>query len=279
MIQADYHMHTSFSTDSLASVESMIEAAISNGLKYCCITDHMDYDYPSHQTLPSGKKEFELNPEAYFTALTHYKEIYKKQIDIGIGIELGLRNEPQQKEKTKSYYQKLLSLYPFDFCIGSTHVLNYIDPYESEYWRDKPEQEALNDYFLSNFENINFYNDFQVYGHFDYIVRYFPSGIRNYLLEDYLDIIDLGLKKGIEKGIGIECNTSGYAHGLSNPHPKLELLKRYRKLGGEIITIGSDAHSPKQVARNFKQAEELLKEAGFRYYTLFHEKESKFIPF
>ncbi len=195
MIQADYHMHTSFSTDSLASVESMIEAAISNGLKYCCITDHMDYDYPSHQTLPSGKKEFELNPEAYFTALTHYKEIYKKQIDIGIGIELGLRNEPQQKEKTKSYYQKLLSLYPFDFCIGSTHVLNYIDPYESEYWRDKPEQEALNDYFLSNFENINFYNDFQVYGHFDYIVRYFPSGIRNYLLEDYLDIIDLGLKK------------------------------------------------------------------------------------
>ena len=67
-----------------------------------------------------------------------------------------------------------------------------------------------------------------------------------------MDIIDLGLKKGIEKGIGIECNTSGYAHGLSNPHPKLELLKRYRKLGGE---------------------------AGFRYYTLFHEKESKFIPF
>lgn len=273
MIQADYHMHTSFSTDSHATIPSMIEAAIRHGLKRCCITDHMDYDYPSAKK----EKEFELNPEEYFASLIHYRAVYQKQIVVEIGMELGLRNEPKQKEKTKAYYEKLLSSYPLDFCIGSTHVLEFMDPYEAKYWNQKTEKEALNDYFLANFENADFYDGFQVYGHFDYIVRYFPSGTRTYSVADYLDVIDLGLKKCIEKGIGIECNTSGYAHGLSQPHPKLELLKRYKELGGEIITIGSDAHCPEQVARNLKQAEELLKEAGFRYYTLFHEKKEEFI--
>lgn len=280
MLQADYHMHTMFSTDSKASPSAMVEAAIARGLSYCCITDHMDYCYPSSkpENLQTGLREFEFLPDDYFDTLLQCREAYKNQITLCIGVELGLRNEPDKKEEIRSFYQKLLSDYPFDFCIGSTHVLDGFDPYEPDFWNNRTAEEGLKANFASIAENANYYEGFQVYGHLDYIIRYLPDGKRTYLPADYQDFIDLGLKRLIEKGIGIECNTSGYRHGLSGPHPQTELLKRYRELGGELLTIGSDAHCPEQVAQDFYAAEALLLELGFRYYTVFQKKKPEFLP-
>ena len=78
--------------------------------------------------------------------------------------------------------------------------------------------------------------------------------------------------------MALECNTAGYKYGLGHPHPQEEILKRYRELGGELLTIGSDGHAPEQLAFDFPKIPGLLKDCGFRYYTVFHERKPEFYP-
>ena len=49
-------------------------------------------------------------------------------------------------------------------------------------------------------------------------------------------------------------------------------------MGGELITVGSDAHTPEYLGYGFEQARELLKSCGFRYYTVFHHRKAEMIP-
>jgi histidinol-phosphatase (PHP family) len=82
----------------------------------------------------------------------------------------------------------------------------------------------------------------------------------------------------IEHGKGLECNTGGLRYGLSQPNPSRRILKRYRELGGEIITIGSDAHTPDYLGYGFQECRRFLLRCGFRYYTVFHGRKPEFIP-
>ncbi|NLM50722.1 MAG: histidinol phosphate phosphatase, partial [Clostridiaceae bacterium] len=90
-------------------------------------------------------------------------------------------------------------------------------------------------------------------------------------------ILDKVLKTAIEKGRGIELNLSGLRQGLGEPLPKIEVLKRYKELGGEIITLGSDAHYPGHVGANLEDGFEILKEAGFKYFTVYENRKPQFI--
>ena len=125
-------------------------------------------------------------------------------------------------------------------------------------------------------ENIKKFSNFDVYGHLDYVVRYGPNKDKEYTYEKYKDILDSILKLLIEKGKGIEINTGGVKSGLKELHPCTSIVKRYRELGGEIITIGSDAHTPEHIASHFNRAEEVLKECGFKYYTIFEKRVAEF---
>lgn len=273
MIKSDYHVHSSFSTDSEAPLDDIINKSISIGFERICITDHMDREYPSEEY------PFEIDLPEYAAAINDAREKYKNKIKVLFGIELGLRNEPDTKLRIKSYYDELLSKYNFDFIIGSTHVLFNEDPYNKSFWDNRTSRQTLNDYFQSIIDNVNYYNYFNVYGHLDYIVRYIPEKEKDYIFNEYSDLIDIMLKTIISRGIGIELNTSGYRYGLPNPHPKKELLTRYLELGGEIITIGSDAHKLKDIAYGFKRTEELLTSLGYRYYTVFEGQRAIFIKF
>ena len=272
MIISDFHTHTWFSTDSKADPESMILHAISLNLKKYCFTDHMDYQYP-HPSFGS----FTFDTAEYFLTLTKLKERYANQIEILIGIELGLRNEPDIKQDIYSQYKTLTSQYPFDFVLGSTHVLEHYDPYYKEFWTERSAFDGISAYFESITHNAKFYDMFQICGHLDYIVRYIPDAKKEYDVSDYKDVIDEMLKTIIENGKGIECNTSGYKYGLAVPHPKIEILKRYRELGGELITIGSDAHKTEHIAYEFQKAHKILKELGFSYYTVYKNCKPEFI--
>ena len=96
---------------------------------------------------------------------------------------------------------------------------------------------------------------------------------------DYYDVFKELLQVIIDKGKGIEVNTGSLYKGFAYPHPHQTVLKMYRELGGEIITIGSDAHVPQYVGYGFEQAEALLKQCGFRYYTLFEKGKPQQIAF
>ena len=118
-----------------------------------------------------------------------------------------------------------------------------------------------------------------MYGHLDYVVRYGPEKDRGYCYETYSDLFDRILELLLEKGKGLELNTGGISDGMRDVHPCREVLRRYRQKGGEIITIGSDAHDPAEIAAHFHRAEEVLQECGFRYYTVFENRQPEFKRF
>ena len=264
MIKADYHVHSSFSSDSQTPMEEMIERAIQLGLQRLCFTDHMDFDYPH-----KGDIIFVFDPDAYVSKLQQLKEQYSKQIEILTGVELGLQPMPHVIE----YYHSLRQKYSFDYAIGSTHVLDYADPYLPEFWEHRTKEDTLRAYFQSIINHCKLFgNYFNCYGHLDYIIRYVPTedGRKaDYYYEDNADLLDEALKTIIHYGKGIEINTSGYKYGLGYAHPKVAILKRYLELGGEIITVGSDAHKPEHLCYDFHLVPELLKGLGYTYYTTF----------
>lgn len=268
MIRSDFHTHTAFSTDSKATPESMIEGAIAKGLRTLCITDHMDYDYPGEPG------EFVFEPTHYFDTFTRLKEIYRGKIDLRIGIELGLRNEPELYEQMRNRYNDLLRSYPFDFVIGSTHCLQNTDPYYRDYWEQGNEDGVLR-YFEANLFNATEYDGFQVFGHLDYVLRYMPDGgkVSEAL---YKEVLHETLRALIARGKGIEVNTNSLRNGLIDPHPGLFALKEYLALGGEILTIGSDAHKPEHLAYEFERTAALLQSLGYRYYTTFEKQRPSF---
>lgn len=262
---SDFHMHTNFSGDCETSAETMIEKAISLGMKQICITDHYDYDYPDEPEL------FLVAFQEYFEKLTDLKEHYSQKIDMRIGIELGL--QPHIAEHLKD----ITSKYPFDFIIGSSHVVDKNDPYYPSFFEGKNENDAYRRYFETIAENLNVFDDVDVYGHIDYIVRYGPNKNKFYSYKEYSDILDEVLKSCISHNCGIELNTGGLAYGLGHPNPHEDIIKRYRQLGGEIITVGADAHTPERIGYEFSIAEEILKNCEFKYYCIYKNRTPEFI--
>ena len=264
----DTHMHCHFSGDSDAHPEDMINAALNKNLSGICFTDHMDLDYPKH---PSEKTDFTLDLESYHSSISKLIAKYQNIFNILFGIELGLQPHIANENS------KIANSYPFDFIIGSSHVVHKIDPYYPEYYKDKTEDEAYQEYFESILENIESFSDFDVYGHIDYVVRYGPNRNQFYSYQKFSDIIDEILCRLISKGKGIEINTGGFKYGLDHPNPTEDIIKRYRQLGGEIITIGADSHKPEHVAYDFDKVPAILKEAGFEYFTVFKNRKPEFI--
>lgn len=288
MIISDFHTHSSNSGDSDTKMQFQIESAINKGIKHLCITEHMDIDYPAP---PKGHEsefcDFFLNYDPY---KKEFDEMYKKYCESSSGlsdnstssmalsyfnlyhgVELGL--QPQVADKNREFVKGK----NFDFIIGSCHLVDGEDPYYPEYYIDKIEDDVFRNYFKYIYENISAFDDFDVLGHLDYIVRYGVAKDKNYSYIKYADEIDTILKWLIEKGKGIEINTGGIRNGLKYPNPCPDILRRYIELHGEIITVGSDAHEPDIIANNFDVAEAILKDVGFKYYTIFKGRKPEFI--
>ena len=106
-------------------------------------------------------------------------------------------------------------------------------------------------------------------GHLDYIVRYANFEDSAFYYNDYTTLLDELFKYIISKEMSFEINTSTY---LKQPLDK-KLLIRYKELGGELITLGSDAHAPDRIAKNFKIYADIIKDCGFKY--IHHYKDGK----
>lgn len=283
MIYADFHSHSKHSTDGKSSLEENILAAIDKGIKILCATEHTDYN--NHNCdLPSFIKDnpdfppemrashFVCDTDSYLKNYLELREKYKARIDLRFGMELGLQPD------LGDYYKEFAKKYPFDFLIGSSHEAGLIDPYYPEYTKGRTLLEAYRFYFDT--ERIcakACVDGFDVYGHLDYALRYHCPADFEFRYEEYADILDELLLFLIQNGKGIEINTKGFSYFGTEPNPRLSILKQYRKFGGEIITIGSDAHHCSELRRDFDRAEEILKQCGFDYYTVFKNRKPKFI--
>lgn len=269
MITSDYHVHSSFSTDSDSPPGEVADAALGRQMTNLCFTDHMDCEWPEDPGL------FIFDVKEYFDVLLKLQDEYKGKLDLRIGMELGLRNEHDIYPLLVDRYKDLTE-YPFDFIIGSTHVFDYGDPYYTKFWEDKDPYAVIKEYYEATLFNAVNYQTYDVYGHIDYITRYMPDGF-HYEQSRFMDIIEAILKAIISSGHGIEINTSSLSKGFKDTNPNASVIKLYRELGGEIITVGSDSHSPETLCAHFDTAGQILKDCGFRYYTVFKSRKPEFI--
>lgn len=263
-MRADVHMHCGFSNDSETRPEDMVESAIAKGLSIICFTDHYDKD-----NLDWGDEAI-FDVESYFQKMIELQEEYRDQIDIRIGAEIGM--QPYLAE----YYQDFMAQHPFDFVIGSVHSVLEHDV-ALDFFQKHSDPEGYKIYFEEMLQDVQKIKSYDVLGHLDYIVRYSNQGSKGFDLNDYMDIIEEILKQVIAHGKGIEMNMSGLKYGLGAPHPQPEIIKRYRELGGEIITVGADGHIPEHIAYDYHLADDILKSCGFKYYTEFKGRKPLFV--
>ena len=227
---------------------------------------HHDIDYPKEPDEPDFLIDF---PE-YFKKINALKKEYEAKISVLSGIELGLQSHVAKENAA------VLRENDFDFVIGSVHAVDGMDPYYGVYFEGRSLKESLTRYFEATLENVKAFADFDVLGHIDYMVRYAPAGGDGYDPDEYMEVIDEIFKIIIPRGQGIEINTSGFKAGLGFANPHDRIVKRYKELGGEIITTGADAHSPEYVGYRFKDAAGILLENGFTHYTVFKGRSAFF---
>ena len=266
-IRHDYHLHSDFSGDSETPAAAMAERAASLGLEGMCFTEHEDPDAPVTDI------DFTVDFERYFSTVQKLRDEYRGRLNICIGMEFGIL--PQVADMLPS----LACRYPFDFIIASCHFVGGKDPYYPAFFEGRSEEDCYRQYFHEQYKSLKLFSDYDTLGHMDYVVRYGPNRNQFYSYETYADCIDPILRHIIENGKCLEVNTGGLKYGLGEPNPSTEILKRYRELGGELISVGSDAHAPQHLCYDFGRAEKILTELGFRYYTVFEHRIPRQIRF
>ncbi|MCI8270287.1 MAG: histidinol-phosphatase HisJ family protein [Lachnospiraceae bacterium] len=262
----DTHIHTSFSGDCTTPARIQIERCLSLGMQELCITDHHDY------ATGMAEEIFLLDFPSYLSQLHSLQEEYSGRIRIGIGLELGLQIRIQD------YLERLARSLDVDYIIGSCHFIDQMDPYYPSFFQGRTERAAYERFFEVSLKRIQTLSCFDSFGHLDYVVRYGPATNQNYSFSAYQDYIDPILKTLIEKEIALECNTAGFKYGLGHPNPTEDILRRYHQLGGERITLGSDAHTPEYIGHAFDRAKSILIDCGFRYLTVYRQRKPQWIP-
>lgn len=255
MRSIDYHMHTRFSGDSEAIPREHVIQAINLGLDEICFTDHRDFEYPID--------DFDLDIETYYQTIMALKEEFSDKIKIKWGIEIGLDMNHQAK------INELISQYPFDFVIGSIHVINHTEFYYGEFFKGLTKEAAHRYFFEETLRCVQNFDCFNVLGHLDYIMRYGPYDDKRVNHAKYQLIIDEIFKTLIAKNKGIEVNTSGYALNGNCGFPNFEQVKRYYELGGRIITIGTDSHTSDRVGSHVSEVKTELEKIGFNDVSTF----------
>lgn len=290
--------HSQFSFDGWrSSVEGCARAALSKGLSGVAFTDHCDFFIPAaklqsgnvvSETFDVAQQQAEIDRVQVLLDLeagSRPKETGVRSEEAGVipeeagyatdagrglkilkGIEIGMH------ENHREDIRKVLAENSFDQVIASVHYLDGVDPYYGEYYLDKDWKRAYGMYLETIYKEMVWLEDFDIMGHYDYIVRYapYPESCMRYL--DFSDIFDEMLTYIIHEGKALEINTKSYQdHKGRLVTLDKDVLRRYRELGGEIISLGSDSHVPDQAGNNFQHFAEVLRSLGFRW-TAHYEK-------
>ena len=267
MFYADQHMHSSVSFDSHTDRVDMAEAAVRAGLSALCFTDHYDvvdedgHFHPDYDWRPARRQQAEA------------RAAFGDQIVLGYGVEVG--NAPEDFAAAEGVIQEP----GLDLVIASIHngsaALDHIDYYCASY--DSPDlcRQHLEDYFQSLLQLAQ-WGKFDVLGHLPYPLRYMRDRDHQHVgLTPYQDVIREILRRTVQAGRGIEVNTCLY-------HPRsaadyADILTAFHELGGEIVTVGADAHNPGNVGHAISDGYQLLRECGFRYVAHFVGRTPQFL--
>jgi histidinol-phosphatase (PHP family) len=262
MITTDYHMHSRFSHDGKASVDEMCEAAAAWGLTEICFTEHFDFD--------PGEPRLDL--DAYTAAVAAARVRFAGRLTIRLGVEFDFRRAygPQVGE--------VVGRLPADFLIGSVHTVAGYRLYRLR--KGVPAgfdaRAVLAEYF-AEVEALASSGWCDALGHFDYLYKQVP-GIFGPLRDGaYWQKVEGILRRCRNWGVAIEVNTHHTLQGCAMA-ADVEILRRYHAMGGRLVTVGSDAHRPGDVAHDFASAEAALRQAGFDHVCGYEQGRLYFVP-
>jgi len=265
MTLIDCHNHSNYSFDAEFSVEVMCGVAQQKGLDVFAITDHCDVNYTDNPEI--------MQDIAKSIAEVHSLKNKFPNIKLIAGVELG---QPLQNSDRAS---QALSLEGLDFVIGSLHNAKGNEDFYDVAFSEKSNAEIialLETYYLET-QAMASSCDFDVLGHLTYPFRYLHRAMNNQIqaaacANSCDEIIFEALKTIVSNGKGIEINTSGLKDAIRLTLPSEKYLKMYYQLGGEILSVGSDAHKPEFVGFGIAEGIVLARSIGFKYLTYFEKR-------
>lgn len=256
----DYHTHTNHSWDCRIPMAEMIRAALDVGLQEIAFTDHFDQ-------FDENLRRPKYNPAVYFETLNVCRaEFESGGIKIRAGVEVG---EPHL---FGDIVRPVIEGYPYDVVLGSLHFIEGMSMSDATFFNKYPVKEAMKRYFGEMVQMI-YVGGFDILSHLDFPKRRAYKIYGNFDLRDFETEVREVWQACIETGIGIEINTAGLRHDVNQTHPTVEALTWYREMGGEILTIGSDAHRPNDIGAGTNTALEIAMLAGFDSVTCFEQRQ------
>ncbi len=250
MIPFDAHVHSHFSYDAdpAATLDAVCESAIAKGITHLALTDHYDIN-----AVLDGI--YTYNVSAAKAAVEDAKEKYGNLLTLSWGIELGSATQYPKAADT------FLSKHKFETIVGSTHYMTGCDDFA--YWDMKNiTHEDFSEAFLLYLAELTRMCELghsDILAHITYPVRYFIRAGHQFDLSFCRDELANLLNTAIDHGMLLEVNTSGYRQGMGSPLPDATVISLYKDLGGRLISIGSDAHTPADIGANYKETEDLLR--------------------
>ncbi len=250
----DYHVHTSFSSDSQTSAEEYLIAAEALGIEEVCFTDHIDRHfsipgvYHTDADLASREKHFS---ELRYTGKTRFKR----------GVELGLF----PRESVYAESKAIINGFAFDYVLASVHIVGDTeDPYNPEYFEKRGRRAGYVDYLARIYECISAYEEFDAVGHLFCPARACGLAERDYRPSDAPGLIDDIFRLIISRGQTLEINTQDFrrAQDIQN---YIAVYRRFAELGGEFCTVGTDSHGMNRFGRLLGSGYELARAAGLKY--------------
>lgn len=262
---ADCHVHSHHSIDGRRQVHDYCRAALAAGLTGITFTEHYDLN-------PAAEGFDHLDFARYAQEVEAARREFAGRLEIGLGLELG---EPHLYREAIETFLSGKSGEEVDFLLGSVHWVGK-EALHLEFGQHCSGQEAYQDYFTEVLLAVRAGN-FHVLAHLDLLKRYLDHA---YPLEAerFREIITAILQETIARGIGLEVNTSGIRQGLGDTLPGLTILRWYRDLGGEIVTLGSDAHRPEDVGADLSTGLATLEAAGFNRFGHYHHGQVRMHP-
>jgi histidinol-phosphatase (PHP family) len=263
MLPHDYHMHSNFSCDCEAPMAEMCRAAIAKGLPEIGFTEHYDLH-------PAESKRDWLRLDEWAAELERCRAEFAGRLVIRAGIEIG---EPHL---FAAEVRAMLARYPFDYALGSLHWVGAESIFDLNYFQSRTETEAFR-LFFEELERMTRVGGFDILSHFDVPVRTSVVAYGAYDPQPFEDYIRSVLKNCIERGIALDLNTAALRRRAKVLTPGLQILRWYAEMGGERVTLGSDAHKPQHVGSHLEDALAAARAAGLKYVMQFEQRQAKLI--
>jgi histidinol-phosphatase (PHP family) len=253
----DSHLHSNFSWDARQSIDEIIDKAKTDNIKYLTLTEHLDF-YPNHQ-----QNHTKFNYDGYSKAITEGR---KKFSELMKGFEAG---EPHI---FRDEYEKFIKGKDIDFIMGSMHHIGAFTPVYDEYFKQyKNGYDAYKTYFDEVYKLAE-YGNFDALGHLTLVHRRGAAFYPEFTYEKFKNEIDDILKALISNKVGIEINTSGLRYVSNDILPGADIIKAYMRLGGDIITVGSDSHYLKDTFFGIPEAYKIFDSIGVKEITVFKDR-------